>query len=79
MSKAHNGAVGRRPAYSRGVGMSKGTPSMGKRQKSTHIRCRRCGKHSYHKQKKACASCGYGETARLRKFGWAKKNRRPNN
>ncbi|MEO2208372.1 MAG: 50S ribosomal protein L37e, partial [Candidatus Poseidoniia archaeon] len=23
--------------------MSKGTPSMGKRQKSTHIRCRRCG------------------------------------
>ncbi|MEC7410014.1 MAG: 50S ribosomal protein L37e, partial [Candidatus Thermoplasmatota archaeon] len=23
--------------------MSKGTSSMGKRQKSTHIRCRRCG------------------------------------
>ena len=23
--------------------MSKGTPSMGKKQKSTHIRCRRCG------------------------------------
>ncbi|MED6312657.1 MAG: 50S ribosomal protein L37e, partial [Candidatus Thermoplasmatota archaeon] len=22
--------------------MSKGTPSMGKKQKSTHIRCRRC-------------------------------------
>ncbi|MDC0151715.1 50S ribosomal protein L37e, partial [bacterium] len=26
--------------------MSKGTPSMGKKQKSTHIRCRRCGRHS---------------------------------
>ena len=32
---------------------------MGKRQKSTHIRCRRCGKHSYHKTKGVCAHCGY--------------------
>ncbi|MBT7938593.1 MAG: 50S ribosomal protein L37e, partial [Euryarchaeota archaeon] len=43
--------------------MSKGTPSMGKRQKTTHIRCRRCGRNAYHKQKSICASCGYGATA----------------
>ena len=30
--------------------MSKGTPSMGRRQKTTHIRCRRCGRNAYHKQ-----------------------------
>ncbi|MEE3038942.1 MAG: 50S ribosomal protein L37e, partial [Candidatus Thermoplasmatota archaeon] len=24
--------------------MSKGTPSMGRRQKTKHIRCRRCGR-----------------------------------
>ncbi|HIA25471.1 MAG: 50S ribosomal protein L37e [Methanobacteriota archaeon] len=59
--------------------MSKGTPSMGKRQKSTHILCRRCGKHSYHKQKGVCASCAYGASAKRRGFGWAKKNRRPKN
>ncbi|MBT3771824.1 MAG: 50S ribosomal protein L37e [Euryarchaeota archaeon] len=57
--------------------MSKGTPSRGKRQKSTHIRCRRCGKHSYHKQKSVCASCGYGETARMRSYSWNKRSHRP--
>ncbi|MBK30498.1 MAG: 50S ribosomal protein L37e [Euryarchaeota archaeon] len=57
--------------------MSKGTPSMGKRQKSTHIRCRRCGRHAYHKRKKFCASCGFGKTARMRKFSWSKKTHRP--
>ncbi|GIR81233.1 MAG: 50S ribosomal protein L37e [Candidatus Thermoplasmatota archaeon] len=56
--------------------MSKGTPSMGKRQKQTHIRCRRCGRHSYHKSKAVCASCGFGKTARMRGYRWAKKNRR---
>ncbi|MEC7502989.1 MAG: 50S ribosomal protein L37e [Candidatus Thermoplasmatota archaeon] len=55
--------------------MSKGTPSMGKRQKSTHIRCRRCGKHSFHKTKSICSSCGYGQTAKLRKYRWSKRNR----
>jgi len=60
-----------------GVSMSKGTPSMGKRQKTTHIRCRRCGRNAYHKQKSVCASCGYGETARMRKFNWSKKAHRP--
>lgn len=54
--------------------MTKGTPSMGRRSgKKTHIRCRRCGKPAYHMTKKRCASCGYGETAKLRKFNWNKK------
>ena len=57
--------------------MSKGTPSMGRRQKTTHIRCRRCGRNAYHKQKGVCASCGYGATAKMRKYGWSKKTHRP--
>ncbi len=51
--------------------MTKGTPSMGKKSgKRTTMRCRRCGKLSYHKIKHKCASCGYGETAKLRKYTW---------
>ncbi|MBT7937897.1 MAG: 50S ribosomal protein L37e, partial [Euryarchaeota archaeon] len=53
------------------------TPSMGKRQKTTHIRCRRCGRNAYHKQKSICASCGYGATAKIRKYSWSKKTHRP--
>ncbi|MBI4152252.1 50S ribosomal protein L37e [Candidatus Woesearchaeota archaeon] len=57
--------------------MSKGTASHGKKSgKKTHIRCRRCGEHTYHVQKKRCASCGYGKTARLRKYTWNKKNKK---
>ncbi|MBJ60531.1 MAG: 50S ribosomal protein L37e [Euryarchaeota archaeon] len=55
--------------------MSKGTPSMGKRQKIVHFRCRRCGRHAYHKQKRVCSACGYGATARRRKYQWSKRNR----
>jgi len=60
--------------------MAKGTPSFGKHQKITHIRCRRCGKHTYHVQKKKCSSCGY-PSSKLRKYNWAwkdtlKKNRK---
>ncbi|OYT54392.1 MAG: 50S ribosomal protein L37e [Candidatus Altiarchaeales archaeon ex4484_2] len=47
--------------------MTKGTPSMGKRgKKHTHIRCTRCGKDSFHRRKKICASCGYGRSSRLK-------------
>lgn len=54
--------------------MSKGTPSMGRKSgKKTHITCRRCGKPSFHKTKKVCASCGYGSSARLRSYAWQKK------
>ncbi|MGA1792862.1 MAG: 50S ribosomal protein L37e [Thermoplasmatota archaeon] len=52
--------------------MSKGTPSMGKKNKTLHIRCRRCGRHSYHIRKKACASCGFGNSAKMRDYAWAK-------
>lgn len=53
--------------------MSKGTPSMGKNQNQVHMRCRRCGRHSYHMQKKRCASCGFGVSAKLRSYAWAHK------
>ena len=38
---------------------TKGTASFGKRHTKTHTACRRCGRTSFHKQKKVCASCGY--------------------
>ena len=54
--------------------MSKGTPSKGKSTgKKTHIRCRRCGKHTYHVRKKVCSSCGFGETSKIRKYSWQNK------
>ncbi|MGB9675130.1 MAG: 50S ribosomal protein L37e [Candidatus Nanoarchaeia archaeon] len=53
--------------------MSKGTPSKGKRTgKKSHIRCPRCGRHSYHFQNKRCSSCGYPDK-RLRKYNWQNK------
>jgi len=54
--------------------MSKGTPSKGKHSgKKTHIPCRRCGERSYHIRKKTCSHCGYGNSAKLRKYSWQKK------
>ncbi|MDI6888490.1 MAG: 50S ribosomal protein L37e [Methanocellales archaeon] len=53
--------------------MTKGTPSMGKRQKRTHIKCRRCGNVSYNINKKQCASCGFGKTSKRRKYSWMRK------
>jgi len=52
----------------------KGTPSMGKKSgKKTHIVCRRCGKRTYHAKDKVCSSCGFGASARQRKYSWQKK------
>ena len=49
--------------------MGKGTPAQGKHNKfKTHIPCRRCGKRAYH----VSASCGYGKTATMRSYSWAK-------
>ena len=48
--------------------MTKGTPSR-RGGKIVHIICRRCGRHSYHRQKGVCSSCGFGDdcpAARLR-------------
>ena len=58
--------------------MTKGTPSMGKKSgKSKYvIRCRRCGKRSYHVRKKKCSSCGFGKSSKLRKYSWQKKRRK---
>ncbi|MFC1691160.1 50S ribosomal protein L37e [Nanoarchaeota archaeon] len=54
--------------------MGTGTAALGKRSgKKTHIRCRRCGKHTYHATKSVCASCGFGKSAKIRKFAWQKK------
>ena len=54
--------------------MGKGTAAMGRKSgKKTHIRCRRCGGHSYHLSKSRCGSCGYGATPTTRKYTWNKK------
>lgn len=54
--------------------MTKGTASFGKRSgKKTHIRCRRCGSLSYHARHGSCSSCGFGKTAKLRKYKWNTK------
>tara|TARA_Y100000310_G_C20379951_1_gene667609 strand:- start:436 stop:600 length:165 start_codon:yes stop_codon:yes gene_type:complete len=54
--------------------MTKGTPSHGKKSGKLNTgRCRRCGGRSYHLTKKVCSSCGYGNSAKLRKYAWQKK------
>ncbi|MCD6154627.1 MAG: 50S ribosomal protein L37e [Candidatus Verstraetearchaeota archaeon] len=54
--------------------MTKGTTSFGKRgRRKTHIRCRRCGRHSYNVRKKYCAACGFGRSSRIRRYSWANK------
>ena len=53
--------------------MSKGTPSMGKRNKSLHIHCRRCGERSYHIRKSVCGSCGYGSSKKITRYKWKNK------
>ena len=57
--------------------MSKGTPSFGKHHKKTHILCRRCGKRSYHVNKKKCGSCGFGATTTWKNPSWRKIRRYP--
>ncbi len=52
-----------------------GRPSFGKRQKKTHKRCRRCGRHAFHITKKYCAACGFGRSKRLRSYSWQTKKK----
>ena len=54
--------------------MVKGTPSMGRRIGIKHVRCRRCGKTSYHVRKKKCSYCGYPDS-KWRKFSWQSKTK----
>ncbi|XP_072022467.1 large ribosomal subunit protein eL37-like [Amphiura filiformis] len=55
--------------------MTKGTSSFGKRHNKSHTFCRRCGRRSYHIQKKRCASCGY-PSKRIRSYNWSFKAKR---
>ena len=53
-------------------GQTKGTTSFGERHNKSHTTCRRCGKVSFHIQKKRCASCGY-PNSRMRQYNWGFK------
>nr|ALS05187.1 60S ribosomal protein L37 [Tortanus dextrilobatus] len=55
--------------------MTKGTSSFGKRRNKTHTLCRRCGKVSFHIQKKTCSACGF-PAAKIRKYNWSVKAKR---
>merc|ERR1712151_192613 len=55
--------------------MTKGTSSFGKRHNKTHTLCVRCGRKSYHIQKKVCGACGF-PSARKRTFNWGDKAKR---
>jgi large subunit ribosomal protein L37e len=46
---------------------------MGKMNKMTHIACRRCGKISFHAQKKICSSCGFGRSTKMQNYKWHSK------
>jgi large subunit ribosomal protein L37e len=57
--------------------MAKGiTASFGKQSKQLHMHCRRCGEKTYHMKKKVCSSCGYGKSAKIRKYSWQKPGKR---
>ena len=55
------------------ISMSKGTPSFGKRNKVTHVLCRRCGKRTFHVSHKVCAACGFGKSRKMKKIAWQNK------
>lgn len=48
----------------------KGTPSMGKKNRISHVRCRRCGRVAFKVNTSQCAACGYGKTAKMRGYSW---------
>ena len=51
----------------------KGTPSFGKHNKITHIRCRRCGHHSFNIRTGRCSNCGY-PSPKIRNESWRWKH-----
>ncbi|ORX82585.1 hypothetical protein BCR32DRAFT_231835 [Anaeromyces robustus] len=55
--------------------MTKGTTSNGERHTKTHTLCPRCGRRSFHNQKKTCGQCGY-PAAKTRKYNWSVKGKR---
>lgn len=56
--------------------MSKGTSSFGKKNKHNHTFCIRCGKTSYHKQKRKCAACAYPDKKWKRPASYKAKQRK---
>merc|ERR1712100_152406 len=66
----HHTEVEQRAATMGKIG--KGTGSFGKRHNKTHTLCPRCGKRSFHNQKKTCSSCGY-PSSKIRKYNWSVK------
>ena len=50
-----------------------GTPSQGKKNVTTHTKCRRCGEKSYHTKKQVCSACGFGDSAKRRDYDWQGK------
>ncbi|MBW6451945.1 MAG: 50S ribosomal protein L37e [DPANN group archaeon] len=54
--------------------MTKGKPSFGKRNKTVHTNCRRCGNHSYHKTDKECSACGFGKSPSIIQHAWQNKH-----
>ncbi|XP_028404559.1 probable 60S ribosomal protein L37-A [Dendronephthya gigantea] len=55
--------------------MTKGTSSFGKRHNKSHTLCVRCGRSSFHIQKKRCSQCAYPKQ-RMRKYNWSVKAQR---
>jgi large subunit ribosomal protein L37e len=53
--------------------MVKGTPSQGKRQKKSHITCRRCGNLAFSIHAHYCVACGFGKSSKMREFKWTEK------
>jgi large subunit ribosomal protein L37e len=48
----------------------KGTPSMGLKNRVTHMRCRRCGRVAFKRNTRVCAACGYGKEKKIRSYSW---------
>ena len=47
---------------------------MGKKNKKTHMICRRCGKRAYHIRDGVCSSCGFGKTSKIKSSSWQWKS-----
>lgn len=43
---------------------------MGKKNRISHTRCRRCGRVAYKVNTRVCAACGYGKSAKRRGYSW---------
>ncbi len=52
----------------------KGTQSFGKRHTKVHNECRRCGRKTYHIQRKRCSRCAF-PAKKMRMYNWSKKVR----